>query len=143
MIRSHIKNAMICIKNRNCGRISIYKTKETLGLLRILSENKIISYEHVCNKILLKENKLKSKKALKGSDYKLYLNITVNHIENCKFVSPVKYIGWKDLRDYYGLSGIRKEVILRTNVGLLTSKEAIDKRVGGIILIELDINYCK
>ena len=69
---------MICIKNRNCGRISIYKTKETLGLLRILSENKIISYEHVCNKILLKENKLKSKKALKGSDYKLYLNIRAN-----------------------------------------------------------------
>jgi ribosomal protein S8 len=143
MIRSHIKNAMICIKNRNCGRISIYKTKENLQLLKILEENNIINYEHVCKKILNKENLLKSCKQLKGSDYKLELNITRNFIESCKFVSPVKYIGWKDLKDYFGLSGIRREVILRTNVGLLTSKEAIAKEVGGIILIQLDINYCK
>ena len=120
MIRSHLIDSIVKIKNKGLGLVKINKTKEVLNLMNLLIEEGIIKYN------------------ISSTDkFCMNIDIVYNLIKKVKIINPVYHIGWKELRSKMYNIGVENIVILRTSAGIMTAEMAIKHKIGGQIVIVL------
>ena len=120
MIRSHLIDSIIKIKNKRIGLVDIIKTKEVNSLINLLMGEGIIRY-----------------KIFSTSKYSKKIDIVYNIIKKVKIINPVYHIGWKELKNNMYNIGVENVVILRTSSGIMTGEMAIRHKIGDQIVIVL------
>jgi len=76
MIRSHLIDSIVKIKNKGLGLVKINKTKEVLNLMNLLIEEGIIKYN------------------ISSTDkFCMNIDIVYNLIKKVKIINPVYHIG--------------------------------------------------
>lgn len=120
MIRSHLLDTIIKIKNKSIGLVDIIKSREVNNLVNLLMEEGIIRY-----------------KIDSMSKYSKKIDIVYNIILEVKIINPVIHIGWKELKSNMYNIGVENIVILRTSNGIMTGEMAIRHKIGGQLVIVL------
>ena len=114
-MRCHLTDSVIRIKNRKVGLVKLSRTKEVVQLIKLLKKRNLIEYK-VC----------------KVEKFYIYIELIKNNIKKTKKLSTRHFIGWKKLRE------LDKEIIMRTNSGLMSLKDGIDHKTGGIIVMTIN-----
>ena len=114
-MRCHLVDSVIRIKNRKVGLVKLSRTKEVIQLIKLLKKNKLIDY-----------------KVKEVDKFYIYIELISNNIKKTKKLSTRQFIGWKGLRE------LDKEIIMRTNNGLMSLKEGITHKTGGIIVMTIN-----
>lgn len=114
-MRCHLVDSVIRIKNRKVGLVKLSRTKEVIQLIKLLKKNKLIDY-----------------KVKEVDKFYIYIELISNNIKKTKKLSTRQFIGWKGLRE------LDKEIIMRTNNGLMSLKEGINHKTGGIIVMTIN-----
>lgn len=112
---SKLLDSIIRIKNKKLGLVKLSNTKDVVDLLRVLRKLKVLEYN-----------------VESVEKFYININITKNSIKKTKNINTRNNIGWRELRE------LDKDIIMRTNRGLLTKEEGIHHRIGGIMILRIN-----